>query len=124
MMRSEKNLLVPGTAGRPMAVDIFAEEGKGPLPVVIYAHGFNGFKDWDVIGNMFSIWTLERIKDEYEKCEDKNFIPFCDYLIDSHRIGYLKNQSKVFKDFDQLNPIANSFEDTIRLIIEDSKLLY
>jgi alpha-beta hydrolase superfamily lysophospholipase len=57
MMRSEKNLLVQGTAGRPMAVDVFAEEGKGRLPVIIYAHGFNGFKDWgnfDLVAERFA----------------------------------------------------------------------
>lgn len=84
----------------------------------------NGFKDWDIIGEMFSIWPLERIAEEYEKCEDKNFIPFCDYCIDCHRIGYLKDQNGVYKDYDQTVNIADRFDETIELIIEDSSLLY
>lgn len=86
----------------------------------------NGFKDWDVIGEMFSIWTLERIAEEYEKCDDKNFVPFCDYLIDSHRIGYLKDEFGVYKDYydQKMYKIADTFEDTIKLILTDSELLY
>ena len=83
----------------------------------------NGFKDWDVIGNMFSIWPLERIVEEYEQSLDKDFIPFCDFLIDSHRIGYLRTQSGTYKNID-LTKVADTFEETIQLIIENSRLLY
>jgi hypothetical protein len=72
---------------------------------------------------MFSIWTLERIVEEYEKTQYKSFVPFCDFLIDSHRIGYLKTESGTYKDID-LTKVANTFEQTIQLIIEDSRLLY
>lgn len=85
---------------------------------------FNGFKDWDVIGNMFSIWPLERIVEEYNNDINKDFIPFCDFLINSHFIGYIKGKSAVFKDYDKSNPIAESFEETIKLIIKDSSSLY
>jgi len=84
----------------------------------------NGFNDWDVIGEMFSIWPLERIADEYGKSNDKDFIPFCDYLINSHWIGYFKSKEGVFKDYDAFNPISKSFDETIRLICANSELLY
>src|SRR5258708_25698923 len=40
-----------------MAVDIFFKENETRKPVVIYAHGFNGFKDWanfDLIADRFA----------------------------------------------------------------------
>jgi hypothetical protein len=86
----------------------------------------NGFKDWDVIGETFCIWTLERITEEYEKSEDKNFVPSCDYLIDSHRLGYLKDEFGIYKDYydQKMYKIADTLEDTIRLILAGSELLY
>ena len=45
-MQIVKNTLIPGSEGRQMAIDIFYKDEGKPLPVVIYAHGFNGFKDW------------------------------------------------------------------------------
>jgi len=45
-MQNIKNILVPGYGGREMAVDICYDPAKTHQPVVIYAHGFNGFKDW------------------------------------------------------------------------------
>lgn len=41
-----KNIIIKGAGGKPIALDLFYKEGNKPLPVVIYAHGFNGFKDW------------------------------------------------------------------------------
>lgn len=57
-MLIEKNLIIHNQQGRPMATDIFCvpEDGK-KKPVIIYAHGFNGFKDWgnfDLIAKQFA----------------------------------------------------------------------
>ena len=86
----------------------------------------NGFTDWDMTNEMFCIWTLERISEEYEKSNKKEFIPFCDYLIDSHRIGYLKSKTGVYKDYydEKFYKIADTFEETINMIVIDSDLLY
>ncbi len=51
----EKNIIVKGAADREMAVDIFYARDE-QRPVVIYAHGFNGFKDWaqfDLVAERF-----------------------------------------------------------------------
>lgn len=51
-----KNLLLTGADNRPMALDAFYTDGHAK-PVVIYAHGFNGFKDWggfDLIATQFA----------------------------------------------------------------------
>src|SRR6187397_3175979 len=45
-MPAIKNIPVPGPHGKPVLADIFFEQTGTPKPVIIYAHGFNGFKDW------------------------------------------------------------------------------
>lgn len=45
-MQRFKNLAVPGMDEMPMATDVFLKMNGIPKPVLIYAHGFNGFKDW------------------------------------------------------------------------------
>lgn len=55
-MTISKNILLPGSDGKPIALDIFYQ-GTKANPVVIYAHGFNGFKDWghfDIIARQFA----------------------------------------------------------------------
>jgi len=55
-MKRFKNIIVNGAENIPMAMDVFYKEQK-PQPVVIYAHGFNGFKDWgafDLIAGQFA----------------------------------------------------------------------
>ncbi len=86
----------------------------------------NGFKDLDMTNEMFCVWTLERIVEEFEKSNNKNFTPFCDYLIDSHRIGYLKDNLEVYKDYydEKMYKITDTLEETIKLIVIDSELLY
>lgn len=52
----KKTFIIPGSQGRPMLADIQFEETAGKKPVIIYAHGFCGFKDWgnfDLIAQQF-----------------------------------------------------------------------
>jgi len=56
-MQIIKNIPIMGAAGLPVTVDIFYEEEAKVRPVVIYAHGFNGFKDWgnfDLVAKKFA----------------------------------------------------------------------
>ncbi len=41
-----KNIIIPGSCGKPISLDISFLKGNKNMPVVVYAHGFNGFKDW------------------------------------------------------------------------------
>lgn len=41
-----KNIIIPGSNDKPIALDIFFKDNARKKPVVVYAHGFNGFKDW------------------------------------------------------------------------------
>jgi hypothetical protein len=84
----------------------------------------NGFADWDMNRNMFSVWPLKRIEEEYAINRDKHFVGFCDYLINSHSIGFLKTSDGIFKDYDEFNPIASTFEQGIELLNSDSDLIY
>ncbi|MEO6582729.1 MAG: alpha/beta fold hydrolase [Ferruginibacter sp.] len=59
-MAEIKNIIVPGSASLPMVVDFFYN-GEGKNPVIIYAHGFNGFKDW---GN-FDIIARQAINQKF-----------------------------------------------------------
>ncbi|RYZ31101.1 MAG: alpha/beta fold hydrolase [Chitinophagaceae bacterium] len=56
-MIKTKNILVDGELGKPIALDIFYSSVIKQQPIVIYAHGFNGFKDWgnfDLIAEQFA----------------------------------------------------------------------
>jgi len=41
-----RNIPVTGRHGKPVLTDIFFRNDCTPKPVVIFAHGFKGFKDW------------------------------------------------------------------------------
>jgi predicted dienelactone hydrolase len=56
-MPAVKNIILTGAENKPIATDIFYLNTSEQKPVVIYAHGFNGFKDWgnfDLIASQFS----------------------------------------------------------------------
>ena len=55
-MINEKNIIIHGADGKPITLDIFYKEAT-LQPLIIYAHGFNGFKDWgnfDLIAEQFA----------------------------------------------------------------------
>jgi pimeloyl-ACP methyl ester carboxylesterase len=46
VIKKEKNISLPGLHGRPIPTDVFyAEEGENK-PVLLFCHGYKGFKDW------------------------------------------------------------------------------
>lgn len=85
----------------------------------------DGFIDWDWTHNMFSIWPLTKILEQYHNASDKSFIVFADYLINSHHIGFVKGKPGVFKNCGTTpEHIANTFFETLYLINSDSDILY
>lgn len=86
----------------------------------------NGFSDFGWRENMFSIWPLERILEEYNCSDDRDFIGFSDFLINSHNIGFLKTQCGVFKNYgiSEYIAVSVSFTEAIKLINSDSELIY
>ena len=45
-MQKEINVKIEGLHGKPILLDLFYLKNEKPKPVVIFAHGFKGFKDW------------------------------------------------------------------------------
>jgi pimeloyl-ACP methyl ester carboxylesterase len=41
-----KNRVLQGKHSKPILMDVFYKESKQPKPVVIFCHGYKGFKDW------------------------------------------------------------------------------
>ena len=45
-MKLEKNIVLKGKHSKPIVTDVFYKETHKPKPVVIFCHGYKGFKDW------------------------------------------------------------------------------
>jgi pimeloyl-ACP methyl ester carboxylesterase len=45
-MKIIKNFIIEGKHQKPIVTDVFFEETNQPKPVVIFCHGYKGFKDW------------------------------------------------------------------------------
>lgn len=41
-----KNILIDGKHQKPILTDIFFQENNQPKPIVIFCHGYKGYKDW------------------------------------------------------------------------------
>lgn len=46
MVTFRKNILINGSKEKPILLDVCYKETKEAKPVVIFVHGFKGFKDW------------------------------------------------------------------------------
>ena len=46
MMKTIKNLVVDGKHSKPIVTDVFYNEDHQPKKVVVFCHGYKGFKDW------------------------------------------------------------------------------
>lgn len=55
-MIKKENFNIPGAKGRGMLADITYDDNNKDVPVIIFAHGFKGFKDWgahDMVARYF-----------------------------------------------------------------------
>ena len=46
VLKKHKNFVVDGIHGKPIVTDVFYKEDGISKPVVIFCHGYKGFKDW------------------------------------------------------------------------------
>ena len=46
MIHKKNNILISGPHSKPILLDIFYAGAEDSTPVVIFSHGFKGFKDW------------------------------------------------------------------------------
>ncbi len=57
MTQEKKNIVVAGKHQKPMLTDVFYTKNQKKKPVVIFCHGYKGFKDWgawDLVAKAFS----------------------------------------------------------------------
>ena len=104
-------------------------EYKFPEAFINFYTKINGFKDSDWNEHMFSMFSLERIKEEYETSENKDFIPFCDYLINCHQIGFSKKRDGVYINYENIlgdfnDKVADNFELSLIEILKNSDKIY
>ncbi len=45
-INTEKNIIIKNNQTRDFLADAYYPEGSGKLPLVIFAHGYKGYKDW------------------------------------------------------------------------------
>jgi pimeloyl-ACP methyl ester carboxylesterase len=45
-MKIIKNLLIEGKHSKPIVTDVFYEETNQPKKIIVFCHGYKGFKDW------------------------------------------------------------------------------
>ena len=45
-MNISKNIQIPGKHKKPILIDVFYSEDNQPKPIIIFCHGYKGFKDW------------------------------------------------------------------------------
>lgn len=45
-MKSTNNILIPGKNNKPILTDVFYLENNTPKPIILFCHGYKGFKDW------------------------------------------------------------------------------
>jgi pimeloyl-ACP methyl ester carboxylesterase len=62
---AKKNIRLTGAASRPFLLDYYYLANKQPKPVIIFVHGFKGFKDWgiwDLIAQEFAMQNFIFLK--------------------------------------------------------------
>ena len=42
-----KNIILSGSKEKPILLDFYYKRTGKPKPILIFSHGFKGFKDWD-----------------------------------------------------------------------------
>lgn len=89
----------------------------------------NGFKNSAWNEHMFSIFPIEGIKEEFDFLKNKDFIPFCDYLINSHQIGFSKKAKGIYINYENIlqnfnDKVADNFELSMLEILNNSDKIY
>ncbi|WP_025742147.1 alpha/beta hydrolase family protein [Aquimarina pacifica] len=56
-MVKNKNIIVEGKYNKPILTDVFYPETQDPKPIIVFCHGYKGFKDWgawDLVAERFA----------------------------------------------------------------------
>ena len=56
-MRRIKNIKTDGKHNKPILIDVFYKETNQPKPIIIFCHGYKGFKDWGAWNLMAAVFA-------------------------------------------------------------------
>jgi pimeloyl-ACP methyl ester carboxylesterase len=59
-METIRNIEVEGRHGKPILADVFYKDGRDAKPILIFVHGFKGFKDWGAHNLMARYFSEKR----------------------------------------------------------------
>lgn len=59
MLVKLENLVIKGLHGKPIVVDAVYEQDRKPKPVIVFSHGFKGFKDWGHFNKTAKLFAKE-----------------------------------------------------------------
>src|SRR5688572_29264502 len=123
-MKVVKNICIRGSNGFPIALDIFYETNKGAQPLLIYAHGFNGFKDWgnfDLIAKQLCLAGFALVKFNFSHNGTSPAQPT--EFVNLEAFG-LNNYSKQLYDLEQvINWIADTENEFAFALKQDAMYL-
>lgn len=57
MINELKNIIIKGSEGKPILVDVCYNANKIAKPIIIFSHGFKGFKDWGHFNKVAKIFA-------------------------------------------------------------------
>ena len=93
----------------------------------------NGFADNAINPHMFSLWPLDTIYKQYLQALDgqelileeldEDFIAFCDFMVNSHTIGFDITKPGIYLSYDR-REVAKSFSECIEMMNFEPALLY
>lgn len=114
-----KNIAISGAEQLPISIDVIYDTAV-PAPVVLYAHGFNGFKDWgnmDLIAQRFAAAGFVFVKFNFSHNGTSLSSP-ADF-VNLEAFGH-NNYSKQLTDLDKvMNWICNNEEPFAPLMKTD-----
>ncbi len=109
-MKTTKNILIPGKHNKPILTDVYYIEDDKPKPIILFCHGYKGFKDWGA-------WSL--MAEEFTK-QGYCFIKFnfaynggtIEQPIDFPDLEAFGNNNYT-KELDDLDSVLNWIEDNL-----------
>ena len=58
-MKIEKNIVINGKHNKPILLDFAYKVTGNAKPVVVFAHGFKGFKDWGHFNKVMEYFKMQ-----------------------------------------------------------------
>lgn len=123
-MQIEKNQILKRENKKPILIDTFYDENKTKQPIVIFCHGYKGFKDWgawDLMAKSIAEAGIGLIKFNFSHNGGtvENPIDFPDLEAFGNN-----NYSKELDDLnDVINWVTKEFKDNLNLAVNNIALL-